>query len=105
MSGARLKQERLGGKLLQIRLAFGLSQQDMHRRLDVEGIIPYNRISDYELGKRDPPLAVLLKYARAANVYADALIDDDLDLPDQLPSQTKHEGVKRKLTSRRTSKR
>lgn len=100
MAGARLKQERLGEKLLRIRLAFGLSQQDMHRQLDVEGIIPYNRLSDYELGKRDPPLAVLLKYARAANVYVDALIDDELDLPDQLPSPTKHEGVTRKPTTR-----
>jgi transcriptional regulator with XRE-family HTH domain len=100
MAGARLKQERLGEKLLQVRQAFGLSQQDMHRRLDVEGIIPYNRISDYELGKRDPPLAVLLKYARAANVYVDALIDDELDLPEQLPSPAKHEGITRKLAPR-----
>jgi transcriptional regulator with XRE-family HTH domain len=100
MGGTRLKQERLAEKLLQVRLAFGLSQQDMHRRLDVEDIIPYNRISDYELGKRDPPLAILLKYARAANVYVDALIDDELDLPDQLPSPTKHEGIPRKSASR-----
>jgi transcriptional regulator with XRE-family HTH domain len=100
MGAARLKQERLAEKLLQVRLAFGLSQQDMHRRLDVEGIIPYNRISDYELGKRDPPLAVLLKYARAANVYVDALIDDELDLPAQLPSSSKHEGITRKRATR-----
>jgi len=72
----------------------------MHRRLDVEGIIPYNRISDYELGKRDPPLAVLLKYARAANVYVEVLIDDELDLPEQLPSSSKHEGITRKATTR-----
>jgi transcriptional regulator with XRE-family HTH domain len=100
MGGARLKQERLAEKLLQVRLALGLSQQDMHSRLGVEDIIPYNRISDYELGKRDPPLAVLLKYARAANVYVEALIDDELDLPDRLPSPTKHEGIKRKPTPR-----
>ena len=100
MGAARLKQERLAEKLLQVRLALGLSQQDMHSRLGVEDIIPYNRISDYELGKRDPPLAVLLKYARAANVYVDALIDDELDLPVRLPSPTKHEGIKRKLALR-----
>jgi transcriptional regulator with XRE-family HTH domain len=100
MVGARFKQARLAEKLLQIRLAFGLSQQDMHRRLDVEDIIPFKRLSDYELGKRDPPLAVVLKYARTANVYVDALIDDELDLPSQLPSPTKHEGVKRKTPSR-----
>jgi transcriptional regulator with XRE-family HTH domain len=100
MGAARLKQERLAEKLFQVRLAFGLSQQDMHKRLDVEGIIPYNRISDYELGKRDPPLVVLLKYARAANVSVEALIDDELDLPDQLPSPTKHEGITRKPSKR-----
>jgi transcriptional regulator with XRE-family HTH domain len=100
MGAARLKQERLAEKLLQVRLALGLSQQDMHSRLGVEDIIPYNRISDYELGKRDPPLAVLLKYARTANVYVDALIDDELDLPDRLPSPTKHEGITRKPATR-----
>ena len=72
----------------------------MHRRLNVEDIIPYNRISDYELGKRDPPLAVLLKYARAANVSVEALIDDELDIPGQLPSPAKHEGITRKPATR-----
>ena len=72
----------------------------MHSRLCVEDIIPYNRISDYELGKRDPPLAVLLKYARVVNVSVEALIDDELDLPARLPSPAKHEGIRRKPAPR-----
>jgi hypothetical protein len=38
---------------------------------------------------------VLLEYARAANVYVDALIDDAVDLPERLPSAKRSEGVKR----------
>ncbi|HEV3470419.1 MAG TPA: helix-turn-helix transcriptional regulator [Pyrinomonadaceae bacterium] len=87
--------ERLADKLRQIRLALGLSQSEMWSRLGVQDLIVVKQISAYELGKREPPLMVLLAYARAANVIADVLIDDELDLPDKLPSATKHEGVRR----------
>ena len=59
------------------------------------------RISSYELGTREPPLPVLLAYARAANVYVDALVDDDMDLPERLPSAKKSEGTKRVPAPRR----
>ncbi|MDQ3803086.1 MAG: helix-turn-helix domain-containing protein [Acidobacteriota bacterium] len=94
--GARRMPARLGGKLRQIRLALGLSQSEMLRRLGAEDLITYHRISDYELGKNEPPLVVILSYARAANVSTDALIDDELDLPAKLPSATKSEGVRRR---------
>jgi transcriptional regulator with XRE-family HTH domain len=68
----------------------------MHKRLGVGDSIAFKRISDYELGKNEPPLVILLQYARAANVILDVLADDDLDLPARLPSRTKHEGVRRK---------
>ena len=87
---ARMKQERLAEKLLQIRNAFGLSQSDMLRRLGFEQIIDYKRISEFELGKNEPPLAILLKYARVAGVCVDVLIDDELDLPAKLPAKPKH---------------
>ena len=93
---ARLKQDRLGEKLLQIRLALGLSQTEMLYRLGAEDLISYNQISRYETGQREPPLRILLQYARAANVSVEALIDDGLDLPAKLPSAKKHEGVKPK---------
>jgi transcriptional regulator with XRE-family HTH domain len=49
-----------------------------------------NTISEYELGKREPPLLVLLKYAEAAGVCLDLLANDKLDLPDKLPTKPKH---------------
>jgi transcriptional regulator with XRE-family HTH domain len=97
---ARPRPERLAEKLLQIRVTLGLSQTQMLKHLGVESMVIYNRISEYELGKKEPPLPILLRYARAANVYIDALVDDELDLPSRLPSPTKSEGVRRKTTSR-----
>jgi transcriptional regulator with XRE-family HTH domain len=84
---ARHKPERLAGKLVQIRIALGLSQNEIIRHLGVEELIKQNAVSEYELGKREPPLRVLLRYARAVNVSTDILIDDELDLPEKLPSK------------------
>ncbi|MET0622437.1 MAG: helix-turn-helix transcriptional regulator [Pyrinomonadaceae bacterium] len=92
----RLRQERLPEKLRAIREALGVSQTEMLRRLGAEDLIEYNRISEFETGKREPPLRILLLYARVANVWMEALVDDDLDLPDKLPTAKKHEGVKRR---------
>ena len=97
MGYARPKPERLAEKLLAIRTALGLSQPLLHRRLGVEHLIDYTRISTYERGKNEPPLMVLLEYARLANVYVEVLIDDALDLPDKLPSPTKSEGVRSRM--------
>lgn len=92
----RLKQERLPEKLRAIRDAFGLSQSEMLKRLGAEDLIEYNRISEFETGKREPPLRIILLYARTANVWIDVLVDDELDLPTKLPSAKKHEGVRRR---------
>jgi transcriptional regulator with XRE-family HTH domain len=89
MATARLRAERLGEKLLQIRNALDLSQTEMLKRLGFEDALFYTRISDYELGKREPPLPLLLEYARVAGVYVDVLINDDLDLPKKLPARRK----------------
>ena len=90
MGTARQRSERLAEKLLQIRTALGLSQSEVLKRLGVEGMVVYNRISDYELGKREPPLPILLRYGRLAGVCVDVLIDDELDLPAELPAKPKH---------------
>ena len=87
---ARAKPARLAEKLLRIREALGLSQAEMFRRLDVEEFSEVKRISDYEIDKSEPPLPVLLQYARVAGVCVDVLIDDDLDLPAKLPARPKH---------------
>lgn len=86
----RSRQNHLPAKLRAIRDAFGVSQSEMLRRLGVEDLIEYNRISEFESGKREPPLRILLQYGRVAGVCVDVLIDDDVDLPDKLPSKPKH---------------
>jgi transcriptional regulator with XRE-family HTH domain len=85
MGRARLSPKRLGEKLRQIRDALGLSQTEMLRRLGFENDIWYTQISAYELGRREPPLVVLLEYARLAGVSTDDLIDDEAVLPERLP--------------------
>lgn len=92
---SRPKPVYLASKLLRIRLEMGLTQELMAERLSVVEGIMHSSVSGYELGTREPPLAVLLEYARLANVYLDVLADDKLDLPDKIPSRKKHEGIKR----------
>jgi transcriptional regulator with XRE-family HTH domain len=99
--GVRPRPDRLAEKLLQIRTALGLSQTDMLYRLGVEDLIEYNNISKYEMGKNEPPLMILLQYARVAGVNMEAFVDDELDLPIELPGKVKHEEIKRAYTSRR----
>src|ERR671917_595568 len=96
MGAPRQKPERLAEKLKQIRLSLGLSQDGMLERLGLTEEYFRSRISAYELGNREPPLPVLLKYARLVGISTDVLIDDELDLPDLPPSPTKSEGVRRR---------
>lgn len=86
----RRKQKRLAEKLLQIRLALGLSQNEILRSLGAEADLYRTNISNYELGEREPPLYVLLGYARLAGVCLDVIVDDELDLPAKLPAKAKH---------------
>lgn len=105
MGNVRRRPERLGEKLRQIRLTLGLSQSEMLRQLNAEDIITYPQISGYESGNREPPLQILLQYARVAGIHIEALIDDELNLPEILPGPVKHEEIKRQYTARRKSKR
>ncbi|HEX7314492.1 MAG TPA: helix-turn-helix transcriptional regulator [Pyrinomonadaceae bacterium] len=87
---SREKPERLGEKLLQVREALGLSQNDLLGRLGLTERLNRDDISKYERGVREPSLLVLLRYARAAGISTDALIDDELDLPAKLPGKSRH---------------
>lgn len=89
----RPRPKRLPEKLRQIREALGLSQNGLLAHLGIAEDSVRSMVSRYESGAVEPPLPVLLKYARAANVWVDVLIDDELDLPDELPSRKKHEGA------------
>lgn len=93
---ARIKPERLAEKLLQVRRELGLSQSGMLRQLGFEGLIDYRRISEFELGANEPPLPVLLAYARLAGVHLENLVDDYLELPLKIPGKVQYEGLRRK---------
>lgn len=97
---SREKPKRLAGKLVQIRNALGLSQDGIIRHMGLMERHSRDDISKYERGVREPSLLTLLKYAEVAGVWLDVLINDDLDLPDNLPCSPKHEGVKHKAISR-----
>jgi len=80
---------RLAAKLHVIRTQLELTQEQMIKRLGRVAVALYPAsISQYESGKREPPLPVLLQYARVAGVVVDMLVDDEQDLPDPLPSIT-----------------
>jgi transcriptional regulator with XRE-family HTH domain len=93
----RPRPERLAEKLLTIRQKIdgGLSQNEMLRKLGLEDDLERDRVSKYERDTLEPPLYVLLRYAEAANVYLEAIVDDRIDLPETLPSRKKSEGIKR----------
>jgi transcriptional regulator with XRE-family HTH domain len=69
---------KLARKLRQIRTRAGLSQSEIAKKL---GVNDRASISQFETGKREPPLPVLLRYARLAKVSTDVLIDDKAKLP------------------------
>jgi transcriptional regulator with XRE-family HTH domain len=86
----RPKPKKLALKLKQIRIALNLSQNELIKRLGFEKELVQGTISTYELGKREPSLPLLLKYAQIAGICVDVLINDELDLPKKLPSRSIH---------------
>jgi transcriptional regulator with XRE-family HTH domain len=94
--GRRTQPKRLTGKLKTIRALLGVTQQEMVRLLKrhaTNEFIDSGYISQFENGKREPALPVLLAYARMAGISTDILIDDKLDLPDRVLSSPKHETI------------
>jgi transcriptional regulator with XRE-family HTH domain len=104
MGHVRMRPRRLAEKLLHIRNALGLSQSELYRRLGVEDLIPHKRISRYERDELEPPLPVLLQYARAAGIHMEDLVDDELDLPSKLPGNVRYQGLKRKSRSQKSDR-
>ena len=73
----------------------------MHRQLGLEDEVEYTNISKYELGRNEPPLTTLLRYARIAGVHLEDIVDDELDLPAKLPGNVKYKGISSKPLFRR----
>ena len=79
MGHARPRPKHLAAKLRRIRTSLGLTQPKLIERLNLNGISP-PYISQYESGRTEPTLIVLLAYARLAGVRVEVIIDDDLNL-------------------------
>lgn len=79
---SRLRVKRLPEKLQKIREKLSLSQSEMLRLLEFEELNDRSVISAYERGEREPPLPVVLRYSRIAEINVEFLIDDELNLPE-----------------------
>lgn len=72
---------RLAAKLKEIRTNLNLTQEQMTKQLHTVKLdLRPGHVSEYESGKREPSLPVLLQYARIAGVPMEELVDDELDL-------------------------
>ena len=87
MGSARPRPKRLAEKLLMIRQRLNVSQDGMIARLGLEDEFERERISKFERDIIEPPLHVLVAYAKVANVYLEVLVEDELDLPESLTSR------------------
>ncbi len=77
----RPRPERLAEKLVEIRRRLELSQNELINRLEFADLhLVQGTISTYELGKREPSLPLLLRYARIAGVSLESIIDDEMEL-------------------------
>jgi transcriptional regulator with XRE-family HTH domain len=81
MGSNNLNPRRLAEKLKRVRMQQNLSQNEILQKLGFDDILFQGNISQYELGRREPPLLLLLAYARLAEIQVEILIDDNLDLP------------------------
>ena len=78
----RSRPRRLGAKLKAIRTRLGLTQIELIDALAVKDEpLRAASISGYELGQREPPLLVLLRYARLAGCTMEDLVDDKIYWP------------------------
>ena len=107
---ARQRPRRLSEKLAQIRASLGLSQNEMVRRLGLEGQLLREDVSRFERGVGgEPPLDLLLRYARAISTtgrgeFLEALIDDEMDLPEMLPADPEKASASGKRRTRVAAK-
>jgi transcriptional regulator with XRE-family HTH domain len=92
---ARRKQRRLGTKLRQIRRKLKLSQSDIVWEMGLSEELTRNNVSNFEKGTREPSLYVLLRYARLAGLCLDSIVDDQLNLPKELPTTPSHNVIVR----------
>lgn len=78
---SRHKPQKLAEKLQKIREQSGLSMSELIDRIGSDEIPLYKAdISKYEAGTHEPPLFILLRYAKLGKVSVESLIDDELEI-------------------------
>ena len=80
----RPQPKKLKKKLRDIRAGLGLTQDQMAKELRRHGAEPAihsGYVADFEAGKREPSLLVILAYSRLMYISTDLLIDDKRHLP------------------------
>ena len=75
----RPRSVRLPEKLRKLRESLGFSQNEMLRAIGFESRYDRTSISHFESGEREPPLPVLLAYARIGKTTMEILVDDALE--------------------------
>lgn len=91
--GRRARPQKLQKKVCEIRKKLAITQDEMAVRLvqyGAEETTHSGYIADFETGKRAPSLLGVLAYAKLINVCTDVLLDDEIDLPQKLPSKAAH---------------
>jgi transcriptional regulator with XRE-family HTH domain len=78
----RPQSEYLPDKLLRVRKILALTQPEIIERLDYKWELTQGMVSNFETGKREAPMPLVVAYGRLAGISTDYLIDDSLDLPD-----------------------
>ena len=79
----RSRPKKLAGKLRRIRENFDLPQEQLVQALKAYGLkrerLYAATISQFESGKREPSLLVLLAYSKYSGIPVNSLIDDEID--------------------------
>lgn len=99
--GARRRPRLLAAKLRKMRDSLGLSQGELIECLGLTDYINQGDISDFERGIREPDLLTLKAYADEVGISTDDLIDDDVDLPEELPAANRARETSGKPQKRR----
>lgn len=87
---SRPRPKRLASKLRQLRELLSFTQEQLATAVEhIEPPPQPGHISEYERGRREPSLLFLLAVTQLAGIPMEILVDDELDLPNKLPSRRK----------------
>ena len=85
--GSRTQPKRLMDKLKAIRSQIGITQHEMAgllKKFAPREFIDSGYISQFENGKREPSLPVLLAYSKLTGISINMLVDDEENLPERI---------------------